>query len=153
MPKKNRRAKRGGQVGVNLEVLAVPVSVLTQNITHTFVDKGFKSFLPQVVSKDVAVRPTSISVQAVAEKPCIVEWEARTGSAQADLEAVLRTRPYCVGLTPEVLKLRVPRSIDPARYADWSVRVGGPCVLTGTVTFSYRDGLSSAGDNAFEQAG
>lgn len=149
MPRGRRSRKQSNVVGVGVLTAPVPVSVLTQNITNEFSGKGTKSYLPNVHTVDVAVRPTSLSVEMLAKEPCIVEWEARTGPAQSEMIAVLRTKPILVGTVPQVLKLRVPRSVDPSRYADWTVRVGSACIIAGTVTFSYRDGLSGDDKSSF----
>lgn len=147
MPR-GRRSRNA--VGINLVSAPIPVSVLTQNVVHTFSGAGVKSFAPENHTQDVAVRPSSLSLQLVSSEPCVFEIEARTGPVMTELVAVLRTRPILVGTTPQTVKLRVPRNIDPSRFADWTIRSSGHGVAVGTVTFSYRDGLSGKdGDSGF----
>lgn len=141
--RRGRSGRGGSSIGYANNIAAVPVSVVVSTIAHRFEQSAVQIFKPNVAGVDSAVRPTSINLMASAQAACFIEIEAMVGASSATANTVVRTRPCLLGPDPVTIRLKSSRSVDPSNFACWRVRVGGPCYIAGTCTFSVRDAISS----------
>lgn len=143
------RRRRGTKRGNNPPAA---VSVVREVVNHNFTTNAVVDYNSRDTIKDSEVqscRPTSFRADIASNAPGVVVIQAQTSAAgpndaQVTWHNVFETQPFLTCATRRVIHLRCPRNVSGDNQARWRVIYnGGPCMMAGTVGFSYKDALST----------